>query len=506
MSIASPRSAHPLAHTHAGLTTALVALAGCATAAALLANDVFGSGPAPFAASVGVVVAVMAVTAVSVYRRMGASAWLVAISPFAIASATWTALFVLRPVELYVFPDHAVLALGQLGFDSAALMHAVALAGAGCAAWCAGYVWTLGRIDETVAQPVVPPRTHWVGGAVALVLGTALWAALFVRLGGIGALVHSAVSVRADQRSSSYGFVGVWVVQGTGLWALALLLEGGRRNATRLRTLVVLAAVLSAAAAVALELRGLVLFAVISALTIALALRPPSRAKLFVGTAAAVLAVLALGFAQQVRAYTSGMTTPEAVRTTVHTPVWALYASDLGTFDDLVAMRELVPASIPFLNGGTIREIPQALVPRRLWPGKPVGVDARVASYLYPGVAVAVPISLQGELYWNGGLAVVIGGSLVIGAAFGALGRFGLRSRIRTPFFVLYAVALPFTHAFLTRGLAAMTENLVFALVGVSVAGVAFGLRFDSQVVLRRLRPLRTRMPFPVPERRGADA
>jgi hypothetical protein len=506
VSIASSRSAHALLRSHTGLTTALITLAGCATAAALLASDVLGSGPGPFAASVGVVVLVMAVTGFSVYGRMGASARLVAISPFAIASATWTALFVLRPVELYVFPDHAVLALGQLGFDSAALMHAVALAGVGCAAWCAGYVWTLGRIDETAAQPVGPLRTSWVGGAVALVIGTALWVALFVRLGGIGALVHSAVSVRADQRSSSYGFVGVWLVQGTGLCALALLFERGRRNATSLRTLVVLAAALSAAAAVALELRGLALFAVISALTIALALRPPTKAKLLVGTAAAVLAVLGLGFAQQVRAYTSRMSTPEAARTAVHTPAWAFYASDLGTFDDLVAMRELVPASLPFVNGATIREIPQALVPRRLWPEKPVGVDARVASYLYPGVAVAVPISLQGELYWNGGLAVLIGGSLVIGAAFGALGRFGLRARNRTPFFVLYAVALPFTHAFLTRGLAAMTENLIFALVGVSVAGIAFGFRSDSQALLRPLRALRIRMPFPQPERRGADA
>ena len=94
----------------------------------------------------------------------------------------------------------------------------------------------------------------------------------------------------------------------------------------------------------------------------------------------------------------------------------------------------------------------------------------RAADYLYPGANAAIAISLQGELYWNGGVAAVALGGFVIGALFGLLAAVGLRTRPASGAFVLYAVAAAFTHAFLTRGLATMTENLIFALLGVGIA------------------------------------
>jgi len=481
------------------LTLPLLALAVCALASALIARGAGGGRPGAFGVAVALVVAANVITGVCSYRRAGSFGRAV-VSPFAVAAVTWLVLFVLRPVELYFFPDHAALALGQLGFDLAALTRTVAIGALGCAAWCAAYVWALGTRERPHAERAQPTRARWPGGVAAIVLGTALWVALFIRHGGLAALVRSPVSVRADQRSSSYGFVGLWIVQGTALCALALLLGEGRSDRRALRRLVLVAVIVSAAAAVALELRGLAVFALISAVAIAVTLRPPSKAQVALGVAAALVAAVGLAYAQQVRAYTSGMATRSAIRTAVHTPPWAVYVSDVGTFDHFVAMRELVPAAVPYLDGATLREIPEALVPRGLWPKKPLGVDARVASYLYPGAPVAVPISLQGELYWNGGLVVVVLGSLVVGAAFGALGRVGLSASPRSLSFVVYAVALPFTHALLTRGLATMTENLLFALVGVCVACLCFGFGTRPNAVRARIAP------SPLPEGRTADA
>jgi hypothetical protein len=164
------------------------------------------------------------------------------------------------------------------------------------------------------------------------------------------------------------------------------------------------------------------------------------------------------------------MPTTDAIHAATRTPLWADFVSDLATYDHFAAMRELVPGSIASLHGKTLVDVPKALVPRALWPGKPQTVDARVASYLYPGASAEVPISMQGELYWNGGLSAVVVGGFVLGLAFGVLARFGLGARPGSPAFVLYIVALPFTHAFLTRGFAPTTESIVFAGVGVILA------------------------------------
>jgi hypothetical protein len=208
-----------------------------------------------------------------------------------------------------------------------------------------------------------------------------------------------------------------------------------------------------------------------------------------------VLAVGAFGAAQQVRAYSSTMSTSKAIALTARTPVWAIYVSDLSTFDNFAAMRELVPGSIPYLHGETIAEIPLAFVPRSIWPGKPLGIDFRVSSYLYPGVYVAIPITVQGELYWNGGLLLVAVGAFILGAALGLLARFGLGLRFVAAPFLLYAIALPFTHSLLTRGLATMIQNLTFAIVGVAIAAL-MALPADARAVrlwLSRARPYPTR-------------
>jgi hypothetical protein len=467
----SRQSARAEPRLHASLVVSLALLAGCAALSALLANGTVAlPGAWSFGASIASLVVTVAVTALAAYRRSGSSWRLVAISPLAVAAVTWAVLFVLRPLELYFFPDHAALPLGLLGFRLVDLTRPVALAGAGCATWCAAYLISLGRVGPRGYRLKKRSSVSSTGGVVGLALGTCLFLLLFLRQGGFGALLRSPISLRLGQGSSFYGFLGLWLVQGTALFALARLLTGGRNETGALRRLVWIGAALSVFAAVALELRGLVVFAFISAAAMVICVCRLRRRQLILGIAVAGLVVLGLGFAQQVRAYTSTMTTKDAIGAATRTPLWADFVSDLATYDHFAAMRELVPGSVASLHGKTLLDVPKALVPRALWPGKPQAVDARVASYLYPGASADVPISMQGELYWNGGLIAVLVGGLVLGLAFGLLARFGLRARPGSPGFVVYIVALPFTHAFLTRGFAPTTESIVFAVVGVTLA------------------------------------
>jgi hypothetical protein len=473
---------------------AAVVLAAGAILAALIATSSLDPGrPLWFFASLALVVLTIAAASTLAYRRSGSSLKAVAISPLAIAAATWGMLFVLRPLDLYVGPERAVLGLAQFGFSRSDLTRTVAIGALGCACWSIGYLLTLGTAPTT-RPPLRPATVSGRGAALALAVGTLLWGLLFLRQGGPAALLEAAGSLRANQTGSFYGFVGVWLVQGVVLVSLAAVLRGGGRTARR----AVLAGIpLSVAAAVALELRGLATFAAVSAVIIFVTLRRVRRRYVVAGAVLAVLGVLVLGVTQQVRAYSTRVSTAEAIRLTAKTPLGQMYESDLSTFDNFVAVQSLVPGSVPYLEGQTLFEIPVALVPRRYWADKPLGIDFRTSGLLYPGVSVAVPIGLQGELYWNGGLPLVALGALALGLAFGLLGRLGLRMAPGSGMFVLYAAATPLTHAFLTRGLATMTANLVFAVVGVGGALLLVGGERPASVIARVVQTSRNRFVAP---------
>ena len=470
------------AATRTAAWPALVVLGACLTLAALLAGGpVDRSSPIALALGVALVVVPPAVATAASYRCLGRRAHLVAISPLLPAALTWLALFVFRPIELYFASDHAVVGLSRLGFGVADLTRTVALAAAGIAAWSIGYLVGLGagpRIETTRDQR---PRPFNLKAALGLLaFGTLLWLVLFERQGGVGTLLDSAVAIRSDQRSSFWAFVGVWIVQSVGLYALLVMLDGGPRAA---RVVLAAAAASTALAAVGTQLRMFAAFTFVSGIVLVLALRRPRRRHVVVGVAVAAIGAFALGFAQQVREYTHVVSTPDAVRLTAETPLWSSYVSDLSTFDHFVAVQQVVPASVAYLGGSSLLEIPQALVPRSFWPTKPLGFDHQVTELLYPGADTGIPISIQGELYWNGGIPFVLAGCLVFGLLCGRLVRVSLdfpRGRIAL---LAYALVVPFTHALLTRGLATMFQNLVFALTGLAIVVFLLDGETRSQVV-----------------------
>jgi oligosaccharide repeat unit polymerase len=468
-------------------TPAVAGGLGACLALSLVSSHVLDPGrQAAFVLALVAVSGSSLIGAIAAYRLSGRSLLRLTISPFSIAAITWLVLFVFRPLELYVAPDHGATSLVQFGFELADLTRAVALAGVGCALFSAAYLLALGRFDPTGrGRPTrrLPLSGRWA--AAVLAVGTVLWGVLFIRQGGPSALVESAASIRVGQGGSFYGFVGVWLVQGTALYALAVTLQRKDRTARR-----VLAAsvVLTLLAALALQLRGLFVVALLAGLALFVVLRPLRRRHLALGAALAVFGVFALGATQQIRAYSNVVSTEEAVRLTARTPIPVWYVSDLSTFDNLVAIRILVPDSIEHLDGQTLAAIPEALVPRFINPDKSPPVDSLVASYLYPGIPVGIPISFQGELYWNGGLLAVILGAPILGLALGLVGRLGLRAPPGSALFIVYAVLFPFTHALLTRSLAAGLQSIVFALVGVGLAIAAASPAETRAAVLGAVR------------------
>jgi hypothetical protein len=475
----------------AGHAAAITVLGMCAVVSALCAVGALPGDSALFFLLLVLICAVIAVTAASSRRLLASWRW-VAMSPLAVAALVWSTTFVLRPLELYVSPGDTIGPLTNLGFSLDDLSRTTALAALGCATWSLGYLGGL-KIARRQMNPL-PARSFpvsWSSSAVALVVGLFLSAALFERQGGLSALATNPGSLHVNQGSSFYGQFGIWLLIGTALYALAgVLHEGSQRS----RRLLIITAPLAVLSPLGLASRGLVVLGLLGAFVIYVRFRLPTVRKIVLMATLAVVLAATLEFAAVVRTYAYSLNAWQATVRAVHTPPAAQQVADLSVFDDFVAMRALVPASIPWLNGQSLVQVPEALVPRNLWPAKPQPLDVQVTQYLTPESTAGMPISMQGEFFWNFGVGGVAAGCFVLGALFGAavhllfIGR-GLA-------LLLYAVMFGSTFSLITRALGTMTANTVIALVGVSFAFLVqpAGLTQLRRLVLRVGRDARPRV------------
>ncbi len=455
------------------------------------AGTIAGDGAAALTAMTGLIAVTVAIAALAAWGRLSGWRWLLA-SPLAIAAATWLPLFVLRPIELYFYPGEAITPMIQLGYDVGDLSRTVAIAGVGCATWSLGFLYGLRRVRAVSESPppLDPlPLRRWAPWAM-IGLGAILAGALFMRQGGPAALIHSAGSLHTNQGSGFYGQLGIWMLEGVALYALASILRDEDHSRHARRVLLVSAA-LAVLCTLALGSRGFIAFGLLAAAVIYLRLRAPRARAVAITVAAALLVAGALEFAAIVRTNAASTDLGTAVGRSFDTPVPAFQTADLSVFDDFVAMQGIVPSSISRLGGESLLQIPAALAPRALWPGKPQPIDNLVTEYLYPGATAGTPITMQGELYWNFGLPGVALGSLLMGLLMGWSTLLLFR---REPLsLILYAVLYAGAFALLTRAIGTMTANTFIALLGAGIAAAAIG---SAQLPALRgpLRRLRSRI------------
>lgn len=469
-----------------------LALALCAGLFWLVAGGaISGNSAAVLIALTCLIAITVAIAALAAGRELSGWRWVLA-SPLAIAATTWLPLFALRPIELFFYPGEAITPMIQLGYDIGDLSRTVAIGGIGCATWSIGFLYGLRRLrtaGETPPQLEQLPmrrRAPWL----VIGFGAMLAGALFMRQGGPSALIHSAGSLHTNQGSGFYGQLGIWLLTGTALYALAAILRSEGPNREALRVLIV-SAPLAAICTLALGSRGFIAFGLLAAAVVYLRLRVPRARNVMITIAVALILAAGLEFTAIVRTNAASTDLGTAVSRTIETPVPAFQTADLSVFDDFVAMQEVVPSSISRLDGNSLLQIPAALAPRALWPGKPQPLDNLVSEYLYPGATAGTPITMQGEMYWNFGLPGVAVGSLLIGLLMGW--SMTLLFRRESLSLIVYAVLYASVFALLTRALGTMTANTFIAVVGAGIAVLA--IRAGGAPVLHRpLRRLRSRI------------
>jgi oligosaccharide repeat unit polymerase len=107
-----------------------------------------------------------------------------------------------------------------------------------------------------------------------------------------------------------------------------------------------------------------------------------------------------------------------------------------------------VPSEVPHFYGQDFLLIPQTMVPRVLWPGKPQTSMGRLYTerIIPPGeytAAEAVPPTLPGQLYWSGNLVGVVLGMLFLGIIWRILHNYLAQPRNHAGFAVFVGIMFP---------------------------------------------------------------
>jgi oligosaccharide repeat unit polymerase len=330
------------------------------------------------------------------------------------------------------------------------------------------------RGASDTSEPELPYERRLVAASlVALCLGSVLWGALFLRNGGIDALLNDPASLHLEQFSGGYGVVGMMICLAT---ALLLLFVWLRSPTKRLWWTLLLATGVSVAASFALQTRGPLLASIVAGAAIVISANRLSGRSTVVFFMVALVVGIGFVYVRTVREYSQTEALGPAISASVRTHPLQLFASDFGEVENFVILEQLVPDSIPWLSGRSLRDVPAAFVPRRVWGEKPLPVDFELSEKIVgPGASAGTPFTLAGELFWNFGVpGTLVGMALlggVVGLAWRLLGR-GSSSAAA----LVSALLVGYSYLLLTRPLGPMLLTFAMALAGVAIVVALAGL------------------------------
>lgn len=89
--------------------------------------------------------------------------------------------------------------------------------------------------------------------------------------------------------------------------------------------------------------------------------------------------------------------------------------AELQVFDATTIVVRDVPTQVPYNLGSTIARVPVMLIPRAIWPAKPVTLGETIVSRYLPHVRTGYPPMATGDLYAAGGVFAVILGFACLG-------------------------------------------------------------------------------------------
>ena len=136
---------------------------------------------------------------------------------------------------------------------------------------------------------------------------------------------------------------------------------------------------------------------------------------------------------------------------------------DIPKFHHLI---EYVQRESDYRYGGFLSNIILLLIPRAIWPGKPVNIDTEFGFSVYGSLSYgsgAVPPGIYGEFFWDFSWIGFVFAAILAGILLGFLDRF-LRSNLDSIF-----VKVAYSLTILWAGMGLMGSGFVSYFIGFSM-------------------------------------
>jgi hypothetical protein len=264
-------------------------------------------------------------------------------------------------------------------------------------------------------------RTGWL----FFILGTLLFSVFLVSAGGIGRVLFYLLEGRQPSNNDLYLSSTGYLYGGISLWAASALIffvlaTAGRRRGYIFPFLVttLLLLVYYGAQGTRSQMLPLVL-----AVPVFWYLWNSRRPKLRTLLVASIIGFALLGWMRDIRDVGKRGDMLAKLGTALAAPLSEagniLTGSDAEMFDSLANALAIVPEHLPFQHGSTITDIMIRIVPRPLWPDKPLESNDALVNTLWPvhySQSRAAPaFSLLGPFYADSGILTVALGMFLTG-------------------------------------------------------------------------------------------
>jgi len=152
-----------------------------------------------------------------------------------------------------------------------------------------------------------------------------------------------------------------------------------------------------------------------------------------------------------------------------------LNSTDLSDIRFFVLISDVYGQSLPLKYGTTLLRVFSQLVPRSLWPTKPVDLGVEIGELYGAGPLTGSPPGFFAEMYMNFGVLGVLIGSALLGVALALLYQRWMCRHSEPASTALYAIFLPSVLLLPSATFANVVITLTF-----SVAGTIFAFRVSA--------------------------